>query len=153
VKLAIPGSDVQVRDELRRAITTYLDVQAFDPAITEVAGVTPGSLTNGAPSSAASGTSAAAALTDIKKLITDFLAQNANAENLWMLMPPAIAVALAVATNSQTLTAQGGTLFGINVLTSASITGSIILLDANQILVAEEPGIQLDMSKTGHAGV
>ena len=147
VRLSIPGSDVLVRDELRRKITEFLDAQAFDATIAEVAGTTPGSLTNAAPSSVASGTTAAAALTDVKKLIADFTAQNADAESLWLLMTPSVAATLAVATNSQTLTVQGGTLFGINVLTSANVGAQIVLLDANQILVATEPGIQLDMSR------
>ena len=113
VTLSIPGSDVLVRDDLKRKVTEFLDAQAVDATVAEVAGTNPGSLTNGAPSSAASGTTAAAALTDIKKLIADFTAQNADAESLWLLMTPSIAATLAVATGSQTLTVQGGTLFGI----------------------------------------
>jgi hypothetical protein len=147
VRLSVPGADVLVRDELRRKIVEFLDQQAFDPTVTEVADVTPGSLTNGAPSSAASGTTAAAALTDVKKLITDFTAQNPDAESLWLLMTPSVAVALAVATNSQTLTAQGGTLFGCNVLTSTTIGAQIVALDPSQILFAAEPGIRMDLSE------
>ena len=87
------------------------------------------------------------ALTDVKKLITDFCAQNADAENLWMIMTPATAVAMAIAANSPTLTAQGGSLLGVNVLTSASAGAQIVLLDAAQIVVAEEAGIQLDVAE------
>jgi HK97 family phage major capsid protein len=146
LEMAIPGADVFLRDELKRVVTAFLDAQAFDASMTELANGHPGSLTNGAPSRAATATTAAAALTDIKKLITDFTAQNPNAENLWLLMTPAIAAALAVATNSQTLTVQGGTLFGCNVLTSTNVGAQIVMLDPSQIYVAQEPGIRLDIS-------
>jgi hypothetical protein len=146
VKLAIPGAEVQVRDEVKRALIRFLDGQAFDPAVAEVAGVTAGSLTNGAPSAAATGVTATAAALDVKTLIAAFVAQNADAESLWLLMSPTTAVSVAIATDSSTLTAQGGSLFGINVLTSAAVAGMIVMLDAQQIVVAQEEGIRLDLS-------
>jgi hypothetical protein len=146
VALAIPGADVQLRDSLKRAVTAFLDEQAFNPAITATTDVRPAALTNGAPTSASAGATAANAQTDLKALVTAFIAQNPDAENLWLLMSPATAVSLAVATNSPTLTAEGGTVYGINVLTSTSVAGMLILLDANQIVLAEEAGIRLDIS-------
>ena len=80
LKLAIPGSDKFLRDELIVTLVEFFDVAAFDPAITEVAGSRPASLTSGAPSAAASGTTAAAAATDVKALIANFFAANADAE-------------------------------------------------------------------------
>jgi hypothetical protein len=147
VKLAIPGSDKFLRDELITELVEFFDVSAFDPAITEIAGTRPASLTNGAPSAAASGTTAAAAATDVKAAISAFFAANADASAPVMITSPALAVPIAIATGSQTLGAMGGSLFGIPAITSGAVAGLVIFMDAAQVYVAEEPGITLDATK------
>lgn len=147
MKLQVPGAELKLQEDLRRALTNFFDVQAFDPAVTAVTNVRPASLTNGAPTAAATGTTAEAALSDVKALINAFIVDNPDAEQLVCVLSPATAAALAVATNSASLTVRGGSLFGIDVVTSASVAGMIILLDAAQIYLGEEAGIRVDSSE------
>jgi HK97 family phage major capsid protein len=147
MELAIPGSDKFLRDELIEKLVEFFDVAVFDPAITEIAGTRPASLTNGAPSAAASGTTTAAAATDVKALYANFFTANPDAKAPWFATSPALAVPIAIATGSQTLGATGGSLFGVPAVTSAALAGLVILFDAAQVYVAEEAGISLDASK------
>lgn len=148
VDLVAPGSDVLVRNELIRGISTYLDAQLTDPTVAAVSGVSPASITNAAPSIGSAGTSAANALTDIKALIAAFIAANPNAASVALLMSPAVATALAVASNSQTLGPDGGTLYGIPVLTGA-IGSRVVILDPTALLIADDDGLDITISRQG----
>jgi HK97 family phage major capsid protein len=146
--LSRPGADVVLRDELIRGIAQFLDTQFVDPAVAAVANVSPASITNGTTAIAASGTSAAALLTDVKALIAAFVAANSDVEAVVLLMTPSHAVALAIATNSQTLTMRGGTIFGVDVITSANVGARIIILDAQGILYADNGRMDISASNS-----
>jgi hypothetical protein len=147
-KLTAPGSEVVVRRELIKGMSAYLDAQLTDPAAAAVGGTSPASITANAPSIGASGTTAAAAATDIKKLFETFLATNPDASSLVLLMSPGQATALAVATNSTTLGPDGGRLFGVPVLTGA-IGSRIVLLDPTNLLIADDSSLDITMSTQG----
>jgi hypothetical protein len=66
LKLTSEASVAFLRNELVRGIAKYVDEQLTDPTVAAVSGTSPASITNGAPSIASAGTSAANALTDIK---------------------------------------------------------------------------------------
>lgn len=148
VDLAAPGSDVLVRNELIRGMAQYLDAQLTDPTVAAVAGVNPASITNAAPSIGSAGASSANALTDAKLLLSTFIAANPNARNVVILMSPAGATALAVASNSQTLGPDGGTLFGVTVLTGA-IGSRVVVLDPTALLIADDGGLDITISRQG----
>ena len=108
----------------------------------------PASITFAAPSIGSS--DVANALTDVKAPIAAFIAANPNTESMVMLTSPAMAVALAIASNSQTLGATGGSLFGVPVVTG--FTGSrIILLDPSALCVADDSGVDITVAR--HATV
>jgi HK97 family phage major capsid protein len=142
-----PESDRQLRDDLVRAVSSYATAQAFDPAVTLVANITPASLTQGAPSTAASGATAAALATDIKALIAAFFADNADAERAAIVMRPSDAVTAAIALGLDTLGTEGGSLYGIPVLTSGAVGARITMLDPDQQLLAEGSEIAVDASR------
>ena len=65
-----------------------------------------------------------------------------------ILTKPANAVAIGRATGSQTLGLNGGTLFGIPVVTSNSVGDRLIALDTSQILIADDGGLDVYMSES-----
>jgi hypothetical protein len=67
-----------------------------------------------------------------------------------LLMSPRIAVAAAIATNSTTLGINGGTLFGIPVLTGF-VGNRVIVLDPSALLIADDG--DMDVTVARHASV
>jgi hypothetical protein len=150
IALTAPASVATLRREMVTGMSAYLDAQLTDPTVAAVVGVNPASITNGAPSIASAGTSAANAATDVKKLIETFTATNPNAASMALLMSPGVAVALAIATNSQTLGPNGGTLFGVPTHTGA-IGSRVVILDPSALLVADDGDIDVTIAQ--HASV
>ncbi|CAN5882465.1 hypothetical protein BH18ACI5_BH18ACI5_17280 [soil metagenome] len=147
VRLSTPPAERLLRDELVNGLAQYLDTQFVDPAVAAVAGVSPASVTNGTTAIVSAGTSQANAATDLQALITQFVAANPDVEDMTLLVKPANAVAIARATNSQTLGLNGGSVYGIPVVTSANVGDRLIALDASRILVADENEIEVDASR------
>jgi HK97 family phage major capsid protein len=147
LRMSPPGTDVALRDVLVKGAQSFVDSEFTDQTIASNA-TRPGGLANGSPTAAASGTTAAAAATDVKAMINAFVAVNPNLEDARIVMSPNVAVALAVATNSTTLLATGGSLFGIPVATTAAIGNKILLFDASQVVYGDDPaGVRIDVSR------
>ena len=145
-KLSTPAAVGVMREEMIAGCAQFLDGQFVDPAVAAVANVSPASITSGASSTASAGTSQANAATDIQLLITNFTAGNPSVESMVLLMKPANAIAIARATNTATLGLTGGTIWGIPVVVSGSVGDRLIALDAAQILIADDGGIDIDVS-------
>jgi HK97 family phage major capsid protein/HK97 family phage prohead protease len=164
VRTSSPSAEALVRQDLTATIAQFLDRQFIDPAVAEVAGVSPASITNGVTPVPASGTTGDALRTDIKKLFNAFITANLSPQSGVWLMSPTQAVAISMIQNPlgqaeyPTINVNGGTLFGLPVVVSENIrdaaTGSpptkadrIILVSANDILLADEGGVMLDISR------
>jgi len=145
-ELSTPPAVGVMREEIADGIVGFMDVQFTDPAVAAVAGVSPASITNGASSTASAGTSQANCATDWQLLITNFLAGNPSVENMVILATPANAVAAARALNQPTLGLKSGTIFGIPVVVSGSVGARLIALDASQILIADDGGLNVDVN-------
>lgn len=65
-----------MQTDLTASMAQFLDVAFVDPAIAEVAEVSPASITNGVTPIVASGTTADALKSDVKRLFAAFLAAN-----------------------------------------------------------------------------
>jgi hypothetical protein len=146
IKLIAPGSEVALRQELAAGIAQFLDQQFVDPAVAAVGGVNPASITNGVTPIAPSGTTAAALVADVDKLIGQFLTANPDTASAVLLMTPSIASMLVSATKTPTLTINGGTYAGLGVVTSGNVGPRVVALDAAAILHADS-GVQIDASK------
>lgn len=155
VRDSSPSAELVVRNELRDGITRFLDAQFTDPAIAAGANLNPASITNGVAGTAASGTTEAAARADINALVKTFITNNFGVGGLVLLMNEGVAFTLSAMVNAvgepshPKLTATGGTLFGVPVITSNTITAAtgIIAVHAPSILLADEGGIQIDISE------
>jgi hypothetical protein len=131
---------------MARELNYFLDTQLFDPTIAAVANTSPASLTNAANSFGSAGTSAANAETDYKKLVSTFITQYPRVDQLVVVMSPATATAMAIATGAQSLTARGGELYGAQVITSPAMGGRLVALDATKVLVADDSGVRITAS-------
>ena len=155
-KLSSPSAEGVVRNDMVNGMASYLDTQFIDPTVAAVATVSPASITNASVSIGSAGTSADNARTDIKALIASFLAGNqgtASLANTVLIMSESNAFALSVALNPlgqplyPGLTAKGGTILGIDVVTSQVAGTTVALVNPNEILYADDGGVTIDVSR------
>jgi len=153
VRTSKPSAEETIRQEMIAGISQFLDQQFIDPAVAAVAGVNPASITNGAPATAASGVTGAAARADIVALINAHTAAGIPLEGSVLLMSEATAFALGVSLNALAqplfpgVTAQGGTVMGVPIITSANVGNRIVLVHAPSILFADDGGVSVDVSR------
>jgi len=158
-RYSTPSAEAVIRDDLLASIRQYQDQQFIDPTVAVSAGVRPAAITNGATNYTISGTTIAAITTDVNKLVTAFIAANIYPERGVFVMHPRTAQYLGTLRTTQDVLAfpgismTGGTFFGWPVVTSANVpidTGDdtyIVLMDAAEIFLAEDGGIELDISR------
>src|SRR5262245_44322953 len=153
VRTSQPSAEETIRQEMIAGISQFLDQQFIDPAVAEVVGVNPASITNGAPATAATGVTGAAARADLVALINAHTAAGIPLAGSVLLMSEATAFALGVSLNAlgQSLfpgvTAQGGTIMGVPIITSANVGNRIVLAHAPSILYADDGGVSVDVSR------
>jgi HK97 family phage major capsid protein len=152
-KISSPSAEAVVRNDMIRGMAQYLDQQFIDPTVAAVTNVSPASITNGANGFATAGTSADNARTDIKRAITLFTASLLSVSEAVLIMSEANAFALstALSTNSMpiypNLTAKGGTILGVPVITSQTAGSVVALVHAPSILFADDGGVNIDVSR------
>lgn len=165
VRNSDPVADGVVAADVGRAIAAAMDLAFIDPANGGTTDVKPPSVTHGATSFESSGTSVAAIDGDLKlmlQVLTDAELDLATAA--WVMHPTtAASLALKRGTNNESqafagMTARGGTLLGLPVITSTACaaTGSpgerfIALVEASEILLADDGESELTI--TGDASL
>lgn len=153
VKSSSPSAQETVRDELINGIQSYLDAQFIDPSVAAVANVSPASITNGVAGTAASGTTEANARTDLRALLGGFVTGNFGLGGVVLLMSEGTAFTLGTLVNAvgeatfPSMTATGGNLLGIPVITSNTVGNSIVAVHAPSILYADDGGTEIDVSR------
>lgn len=153
VRLSNPSAEALIRNEMIKGMQQFLDVQLIDPAVAVSAGVNPASITNGAPTAASFGVTAAFARQDLVRAAQAFTAAELSlSESVWI-MNESNALALSIALNAlgqpmfPGFTGEGGTLMGAKVVVSNAATTKLILVHAPSILFADEGGVQIDVSE------
>jgi hypothetical protein len=149
-----PSAEAIVRDALRDALVARLDVDFIDPAKTAVAGVSPASITNGSTDDvASSGDDADAIRLDVRSVFARFiLANNAPSSGVWI-MSATTALALSMMVNPlgqsefPGISMTGGTFQGMPVIVSEYAGDVIILVNANDVYLADEGGVSIDLSR------
>lgn len=123
-----------------------------------VANVSPASITNGVTAEVATGTSQDNLRADLSTLFDTFLANNLSVANAVFIMSETQAMAIGMMLNPlgqptfPNINANGGTLLGIPVVTSESVRndsngGFIILAKPGEILLADDGGVTVDVSR------
>jgi HK97 family phage major capsid protein/HK97 family phage prohead protease len=152
-----PSAEALIRNDLIAAIAQFIDTNFLDPSKALVAATSPASVANGVTGQTPSGTTLAAAFTDLAKLVNLFSTANHPMNSMAWVMTPARAATLGLSRNVMGvpefpgLGADGGTLFGFPVITSTNIVPGasgdrIYLLETSEILFADD-GVMLDISR------
>jgi len=152
VRLSSPSAEATVRQDLTEQIAQFMDSQFLDPAVAAGAN-NPASVTNGVASPAASGTDADALYVDLNTALATFDNADLGTESVHIVMTPALARGISTLRNAlgqaefPTMNPSGGTLLGYPVIVSSSVpSGTIVLIKANEILVADDGRVTLDAS-------
>lgn len=154
VRFSNPAAEAIVRGDMAASMAQFLDQQFTDPTVTAVANVSPASITNGAPTSAASGTAAANLRADLKTVIASFASANIPFSGVVMVMGSNTAASIALMTNAlgqaefPTVNQDGGTLMGIAIIVSDNVpTGDIIFVKPSEILLADDGNVTISVSR------
>lgn len=153
VRFSNPSAEAIVSQDLRDSIAQFLDQQFITPSVAEVANVSPASITNGVTAIAASGTDAEAVRADVRALFAAFIAANLTPASGVFVMSPTTALALSMMVNPlgqpefAGISMSGGTFFGLPVVVSQTAGNIIALVNASDILVADDGGVTLDVSR------
>jgi HK97 family phage major capsid protein len=153
VRSSTPSAEATVRDAMISGIKEFLDVQLVDPAITEVVGVRPAAITNGATATATAGPTGANARTDFVRELSAFTAANYNLGEIVVLMNESNAFAMGIALNAlgqplfPGIGADGGAFQGARIVTSNAVGNRIVFLHAPSILFADDGGVNVDVSR------
>jgi HK97 family phage major capsid protein/HK97 family phage prohead protease len=153
-----PSAEMIVRDSLAAALRERLDTDFIDPAKAASAGISPASVTNGVSAIASTGNDADAIREDIRLLFGVFIAaNNAPTSGVWI-MSATTALALSQMRNPlgqkefPGITMLGGDFEGLPVIVSeyfapVSAGGFVALVNAQDIYLADDGGIRVDMSR------
>lgn len=116
---------------LTDASTRKLDIEFLNPAAAPVAGLSPGSITNGATAVTATGNLA----NDLASLVSAFYTQRPNAVAPCFVLSPAIAGKVIALGTHHDLRTTGGTLLGLPAVLTPGAGTTITLLEAPAIYV------------------
>jgi len=149
VMLSNPSAEALVRADMVAGIAQFLDSQFIDPAVAAVAGVNPASITNGAPTAAATTNP----LADIIGLINHFASNNIAVDGVTFIMSASNALSLTFRTNLDGspefpgVTIAGGSYKGLTFITSQAAGANVIALQPQLVLYADEGGVSIDASE------
>jgi hypothetical protein len=148
-----PKSDAIVRDMLKAAIVEEEDTTFIDPTNSGSANIKPASITNGAETIASSGDDADDIRLDVRSLMAKFTnANNPPSSGAWI-MSSGSAMALGMMVNPlgqpefPSVGLNGGTFQMMPVIVSDHVGNIVVLVNAKDIFLAREDGIQVDMSR------
>lgn len=160
VRFSSPNAEMLARNDMIKGIATYLDKRFLDPAYSGVANVSPASITNAATHIQSSGSTLAAIDADVKAaLAAAFAGTDLDPSSAVWIMPPTTALGLGMKRLTQEALAfpgismTGGTWYGLPVIVSNAMVASgspaekqILLLTQDEVLMADDGGVTLDMS-------
>lgn len=160
-----PVADGVVAADLAAGIVEAMDAQFIDPAAGGVADTSPPSITHDATSFESRGQTVAAIDADLADMLAVLTAAKLSLDTAAWVMSPGTAAHLAGKRGAGSdslaypgMTARGGTLMGLPVLTSTACAASgspgesfVALVEASEILLADDG--EADLSVTGTAAV
>ena len=154
VRFSSPSAESLVQQDMIATISQFLDGQFIDPAKAAGAnGVSPASITNGLAAIPASGTDATAVRADVKAAFDAFIGANLSVAGAVWVMSESTALALSMMQNALAqpefpgLSMAGGTFFGLPAILSKTAGNMMILANASEILLADDGGVTLDVSR------
>jgi HK97 family phage major capsid protein len=152
-RTSTPDAEALIRQDMIAGIAAFLDVEFTDPTKAAVANVSPGSVTNGVTPITSAGTSPANGRTDIGALLNALSVAGVSPKGAVLLMSETNAAALGGSLNAlgqplfPNLTVSGGNARGVTVVTSQSLGANVIALAPDCILLADDGGVTIDVSR------
>lgn len=152
LKSDAPGNEFVIRDALRDALIERIDTDFIDPAKTAGSGVSPASITNGAAAVASTGSDEDAVRLDIRALFAKFDdADNPPENGVWVMSTKnAIALSLMIGALGTPVfpgvTARGGYLVGLPVITSRYAGSTVALVNASDIYLADDDDASVSLA-------
>ncbi|WP_313760178.1 phage major capsid protein [Rhizobium sp.] len=148
-----PSSDILIRNALAKAIAKRLDISFIGPNVAAVNGVSPGSILNGVTAiTASTATDADGVREDAQAIMAAFVtANNPLTSGVWI-MSGITALKIMGMLNPlgqrefPGLTINGGTFFDLPVIVSNYVGDYLALVNAEDIHVADEDGLEVAMS-------
>ncbi len=153
-KFSSPSAEMIIKDSMVKQCSQFLDEQFITDTVAAVTNVSPASILNGKSAAAATGGSTPGdALYDIDVAMKAFVANNQNPMDAVILMSASNAYSLASAQNSLSsgrifpdLTINGGSIGGIPVVVSQSVGARLVVVNASEILFADDGGVEISVS-------
>jgi HK97 family phage major capsid protein/HK97 family phage prohead protease len=148
-----PDAEQVIRNDMIAGIAQFLDGEFIDPTKAAVAGVSPGSVTNGVTPITSAGPTPANARTDIQAMANAMTALNISTAGAVLVMSETNALALTNALNPlgqqlfPGMAPQGGTVMGYKAVTSQTAGTTVALMKPEQILYADDGGVTIDVSR------
>ncbi len=148
-----PDAEDVIRRDMIAGIAQYLDQQFIDPAVAAVAGVAPGSVTNGVTPITTAGTSPANARTDVAAMANAMTVANISTAGAVLVLSETNALAFTNALNPlgqplvPGMSQEGGTIMGYKAITSQAAGTTVALIQPTQILYADDGGVTIDVSR------
>lgn len=151
-RFSSPSAEAIIRDEMIQGTAQFLDAQFVDSSVSEVANISPASITNGKNPLASHGTTADAFRFDLNRMLGKFIASSQKPSTAVLLMSETTAMAVSLLVNAlgqrefPDVTIAGGSVSGLPIICSESVADRLILLNARDILFADEGGVNIDVS-------
>ena len=158
VRSSSPNAEAVVRQDMIAAIAQFQDQQFIDPNVAAIADTSPASVTHGVSAVPSSGSSVTQITTDLIAAMATFVTSGVTLEfGAWIMSPRTALYLSTLRTTSgamafEQMSPRGGFLFGLPVIVSGGMpvdSGGhtfIALVAANEILLADEGGIEIDAS-------
>jgi HK97 family phage major capsid protein len=149
VRTSSPSAEELCRRDMIAGIASFLDGQFLDPTVTEIVNVRPASITNGVTPITAGATLDA----DLKALVGALVAGGYSTVDAVWIMSETNALAIGLEQNPlgqstyPGLGPTGGTLLGMPVVTSQLAGNNLVLVYAPAILIADDGGVTVDVSR------
>lgn len=147
-----PSGETLIRNSIANAIVKAMDQAFIDPTNAGTSSVKPAAITNGLTAVTSGGQDADAIREDARLAMQKFVtANNSLTSGVWI-MSASTALALSIVQNPlgqsefNGITLNGGTFFGLPVITSQYVGNYVALVNAEDIYFADEGGVQVDMS-------
>lgn len=151
-RFSSPSAETIIRNELIKGTAQFLDGQFIDEAVAATSD-NPASILNGTSPETPSGQTAEAFRYDLSVLVAAFITANQDPTAAVLLISATTAMNLALMRNAlgqrefPDINVKGGSVDGIPVVVSQSVGARMVLLNANDILVADDGAISIDVSE------
>lgn len=151
-RFSSPSAETIIRNELIKGTAQFLDGQFIDDAVTATSD-NPASILNGVGALTPSGTTAEAVRYDLSQLVSAFITANQDPTTAVLLMSATRAMSIALMRNAlgnrefPDISIKGGSIDGIPVVVSETVGNRLALINADEILVADDGAINIDVSE------